>query len=487
MAYTKSPSQDTYSTEDIDLSREIVSRSGGAAKDEDYVNFFIEHIKSKQATDTRTFIFKRAGSSNLITSATTGTIRGSAYWEDQQKLYYAVGSNIYVYNFTNSTTTTLTPSPWNSSGTVGFAEFIYNDGTTGMILSNGTTILQIDTSNTITYCIDGDLPTPHDPNIIFIDGYLLTVKVGTGDIYNSDNNAPFSWTPGNFINAEIEADTVLRLFKVSNYIVAAGKETLEYFWDAAIATGSPFQRNDTPVKRISFLSAYAQEQNASFFVGKELNGDIQVYKLYDFKCDPISTPTISRYLNTLGIDYNTWTGNVISFQGHKFYVINAGNYTYSMDLETMLWSRMAYKAAVNFNFARAHGVRTATANTSVFSLNDGTSAWYKFDESLGQDSSSNYTCTIVTDADDFGTGNRKSMHRVILMADRPAGDSLIGIQTSDDDYQTYSTLRTTNLNQDSVSLRQLGSFRQRAFKLTYTDTYPLRIQKLSVDINKGSS
>jgi len=32
-----------------------------------------------------------------------------------------------------------------------------------------------------------------------------------------------------------------------------------------------------------------------------------------------------------------------------------------------------------------------------------------------------------------------------------------------------------------------GWFRQRIFKFTYTDNYPMRIQDIEVDINKGTT
>lgn len=489
MAYTKSPTQDTYSTEEIDLTKEIVTRQGGVLKDEDYINVFLEEIKNKATGDKRSIIVKRAGSSSLLPSMALASFRGSWYWEDQQKLFYAVTGNIFVYNFATGVTTTLTPSPWDSSSNpVGFAEFIYDNGTIALIVSNGTTLLQIDSSNAITYCVDADLPTPHDPYIKFIDGYILAAKTGTSDFYNSDNNAPLSWTPGNFISTEIEAATIKRLFKISNYIVAATEETLEYFWDAAIATGSPFQRNDTPVKKISYLCADATEQNTTYFVGKELNGGYQVYKLYDFKCDPVGTQTVCRYLNTLGTNYTGWIGNIINYQGHKFYVLNAGSLTYCMDLDTGLWTRLIFQGGnTNFNMARAHGVRTASGNTCIFAINDGTTAWYTFNENLYQDSGSNFVCQIITDSSDFGTLNRKNMHRLSLYADRPSVNSNILIQWTDDDYQTYNAGQTTNLNQDLCCIRQLGSFRQRSFKLTHIDNTPLRIQGMVADINKGNT
>lgn len=487
MAYTQSPTNSTYSTEEVPLMKEIISRAGGLnTKDEDYLNVIPEEVRNKQTQDQRSFLIKRAGTQGLLPSVVSGTIRGSAYWEDQQKLYYCVSSSIYIYDFVAGSTTTLTPFT-STSGTVGFAEFLFNDGTKQMVVSDGTTLIEISTTNTVTTCTDTDLPTPHDPNIVFIDGYILVAKIGTSDFYNSDNDAPMSWTAGNFLSAEIEAANIIRLFKVSNYIVAATEETLEYFWDAGIATGSPFQRNDTPVKRISFLSAAAQEQNTTYFIGKELGSDIQVYKMYDFKCESVGTPTLSRYLNTLGTNYQSWTGSIVSYLGHRFYVINAGTLTYCMDLESDLWTRIAYQQGTIFNFARCHGFRTTSSNSSIFALNDGTTSWYKFNEAIYQDNGINFNCIVVTDSVDFGTLNRKNMSRLSLYADRPPTDSPLLIQWTDDDYQTYNTGLSTNLNQDIACIRQLGNFRQRSFKLTHSDNTLLRIQGMVADINKGSN
>lgn len=487
MAYTSSPSESTYSSEKIDLIKTINSRLGALDKDVDYMNVFTEIINDRKTGDKEANIYKRAGSTGLLANVASGTVRGSWYWEDQQSLYYCVANVIYIYNFGTATATSVTPFT-STSGTVGFAEFIFDNGTTALIFSDGTTLGQLSTSNVVTLCVDADLPTPHDPNILFIDGYIVVAKLNTSGMYNSDNNVPLSWTSTNFIDTEIEAATIVRLFKVSNYIVAATKETLEYFWDAGVATGSPFQRNDTPVKKISYLSAAATEGNITYFVGKDFNGDFEVYKLYDFKCDPVGTPTLSRYLNTLSSsNYTAWRGNIVAYQGHRFYVLSAGSKTYCMDLDTGLWSRLGYQTSTTFDLLRSHGMRTSTGNTSMFCLNNGTSTWFKFDETLYQDSSVNFTCTIVTDSTDFGTLNRKNMSRLSLYADRPPVDSALLIQWTDDDYQTYNTGISTNLNQDLQCIRQLGNFRQRAFKLTHSDNTLLRIQGMVADINKGST
>jgi hypothetical protein len=129
-----------------------------------------------------------------------------------------------------------------------------------------------------------------------------------------------------------------------------------------------------------------------------------------------------------------------------------------------------------------------TNNTrSYFCLDNTTSTIYKFDDTLYQDNGTDFTCKITTENNDFGTLNRKTMHRLSILGDRPAADTSILIQWSDNDYQSYNTGISVNLNQDLPCVRQLGSFRQRIFKFTYTGNYPVRIQDIEVDINKGTS
>ena len=80
-----------------------------------------------------------------------------------------------------------------------------------------------------------------------------------------------------------------------------------------------------------------------------------------------------------------------------------------------------------------------------------------------------------------------SVQSTKVIGDTPSAATNMSVQWSDDDYTTFNTARLVNLKQDLACLRQLGSFRQRIFKFTYTDNYPLRIQDIEVDINKGTS
>jgi hypothetical protein len=81
------------------------------------------------------------------------------------------------------------------------------------------------------------------------------------------------------------------------------------------------------------------------------------------------------------------------------------------------------------------------------------------------------------------------MYRLSIIGDVPdsAGNDLaVSVQWSDDDYNTFSTARTLNYTTDLPKIDQLGQFRRRAFKITYSMPYLLRLEGLEVDINKGS-
>ena len=107
MPFSKTPIQDTYSAQNVSLFREVSLRDGGSSgKDEDYLNVFIETVRQSATGDQRRFILKRAGTELVVDSVAASNIRGIHFWTDENKLLYAVGRDVYVYNLTSSTNTT---------------------------------------------------------------------------------------------------------------------------------------------------------------------------------------------------------------------------------------------------------------------------------------------------------------------------------------------------------------------------------------------
>jgi hypothetical protein len=88
---------------------------------------------------------------------------------------------------------------------------------------------------------------------------------------------------------------------------------------------------------------------------------------------------------------------------------------------------------------------------------------------------------------DFDSYDQKVLYRFIVVADRGAGSNPVNLSWSDDDFQTFSTPVSIELNQERPSLYRLGRFRRRAFKITHTANMPLRIKELVVDLNMGQT
>jgi hypothetical protein len=489
MPYSKSPTISTYSVERVSLLKEINTRPGTTVvKDEDYLNCFVDVIRNRKTNDSRDQVVKRAGSALLSASVASSTIRGMYYWNDFNTIYYAVGANVYVYDVNSGSTTTLSSVFSTTSGEVGFCEYLYIDPSTTsnpsvLVVTDGTTASTITPTGTVV--VLSAAPTPHLPNPIFLDGYLFLVDETTRQIYNSDVNDPLTWDSGSVIVPDIEGDKTLKIAKTNNYFIAFGSKTIEFFWDSESTTGSPLQKNDTFSKNIGYVGGFAQVGNTIYFIGNSTNSEPAIYKLEDLKVSKVSTPAIERFLIQSSVTYASVKAALVSIQGKDFYVLNADSYTYVLDIDSNMWLRWAYKINSKFDITNCVNTYKTSTYQSVFSLGNNTSELYYFSDSLGDDSGTAFTMKFITDSSDFGTMRRKTMSRLSIICDRPADSTFVSLSWSDDDYKSYNTPRTIELDQDLPSLNRMGSFRQRIFKFEYTGSSLIRLQEFEVEINKG--
>lgn len=486
MAFTKTPQGSTYTTKKIQLMRDLNSRSSSFDKDIDYVNCFFDVIQNKTTQERNYSVAKRAGTE--VFAAVGGEARGLHYWEDEDLLLVAVDNDIKAYLASTSALQWTASNVFSTTtGEVGFTDFLYDDNTVKVVATDGTTLLTLTDAGVAAASADADLPAPHLPQPVFLDGYLFLAKAGSADLYNSDLNDPLAWTTGNFLSSEMFPDTVIRIAKLNNYIVTFGSNSIEYFWDAGNVSGSPLQRNDTPIKLYGYLGGFAQYGNRIYFVGNAATGTPSVYMLEDFKIKEMDDPSLRKFLEVLNVSFSGIFGNIVSFMGHDFYVINVETArTYAMDLKTELWTRWRYQNSVLFSIQNAINIKQDRDYCTVFSKS-GASSLLNFDPRVYQDNTVDFTMRIVTDGEMFETYNQKFMSRLSVECDRPASDSTLSISWTDDDYTTYNTAVTVNLNQELPSITRLGRFRRRAFKLEYTDNLPWRGVALEVDINMGQT
>jgi hypothetical protein len=478
MAFNKAPSQSTYQTKDVKFIYSLNNRDASLTKDVIAQNGFFDLIKDKTTKDEDYQFVKRDGTLNYTYALAETNIRGVYYWEDEDKLFIAYDDQVAIV-VGSTGVFSATVSPYTSTtGPVGFTEFYYDDGSTKVVVGDGVKLATIDSSNTMVVSTSADLPA-FEPNVVFLDGYLFLIKEGTSDMYNSNLNDPLLWTAGDFLTAEMLPDTLIRISRLNNYLIALGSASVEYFFDAGNAEGSPLQRNDTPVKQVGYLGGYASHSNQVFFVGQTANTSPEVYMLEDFKMEMISSTPLRRFLQ----GHTMFTAVVMTNNSRDFYVVSTSAATFAMDLETKVWTRWSYRTDATFPVAYSVNVPVSThGNVAVFALT-GKEGMFMAVPTATQDAGVSYPVVVQTERETFDTLHKKYAARMIVYADRTAAS--IDVSWSDDDFQTFSTPRSVSLNSDFPVLHRLGKFVSRSFKVTYTGNQKLRMRHLEFDYNIG--
>ena len=498
MPFSNSPSYSTYKTVQLNFEGTSLFRSGDITtpRDTQLVNFYYERIS--QENEKKTISLKKrpgvgATTWSLTKVANSDVLRGSTYDTVRNAMYWAVGNKVYSLLPDVSNVPTLVTTLSTSSGYVGFCGYIKSTGTRYICFSDGTDLWIHDyVGATCTKVVDADMPTPHQPYPISVDGYILLVKLNTNDMYNSDPDNPFSWTAGNYISAEINSDYSIRPIKVKNYVLLLGVNSVEYFYDAANASGSPFSRNDSPYRSLGYVTGYAQAGDTSFFVGQEGQGNLSVYQVNGFKIERISTNIVDQTIQTNVATQNAKSpiitnkdANIISVAGHTFYVLTASQTTWMYDLEEKFWYELRNSSGTGMQIEASWNMQNgsqylAIANQPTISV---------MAPALYQDFGVNFTCRYTTDNYTADTMNWKFCSRLIIVADQTqsTGASYINVSWSDDDFADPGTPVQLNLFTTTPDIRQLGRFRQRTWRFEYTDNYPLRMQAIYMDLNVGNS
>jgi hypothetical protein len=482
MPFSKQPVVQTYETKRINLVSNPLQRNSNQNKDLRLLNVMVDIVKSPAGDQKKYYIKSRPGLSFARQPGITGEARGLYYWVVSGVGYSVavIGNKVYS---SSVTTTTLLATLSTSTGYCGFTEFVNSSGVVSLILLDGTNGYQITSpTSAATQITDADFPTPHIPQPVFLDGYLFVAKANSQDIYNSDLDDPTAWTSGNYISAEMYPDTIVGLSKNNNFVYAVGSSSVEYFYDNANATGTPLARQPSAVQQFgsSAMGSIVQTEKEVIFIGETSDGGHTVWTIDGFKETEIGIPAIKSAL--------LQEGSALA-NGQKLYIINLTNRTLVYSFDTKMWCEWSTNGGTFAGFIGSDGpVGTA------YALHPTNGKIYTLDETNFYDDAYPINCSITSEKQDFDAINRKFMHRFSIIGDIPSDpdgsigtDNSIYISWSDDDYQTWSTPRALDMAADLPSIFQLGSFRRRAFRITYSLPHLFRIEGLEVDINKGSS
>lgn len=507
-------------------------RNANIDKDQRLINCFQESIKNELNSQVKSYVIKRPG---LVEVYALGVGEGRGIFHFQGNTYSVVGNTLFKN--TNNIQVLGT-----STGPVGFIQFD-NAGIQYLFLCDGTDGYQIDSTGAVlkvnvtytawqashNYAIDeiviptvdngfyytvttdsgsssgtepvwpttvgativdggitwtctggyGGFPSPHIPIPLFIDGYMVLPAVDSQDIYNSDTDNIFGWNAANFVTAEIFPDNVRALARQNNQFIAFGEWSSEFMFNAGIASGSPFARNEAAVLQMGIGAPYAIFQNEKFcmFVGESQSGGRAVWMVDGFNPKKISTEFVERVLDQEGDNLINALGYGFRAKGHLFYIVILSSTTIVYDLEEKVWHEWrSGEATFSQPFATDKGDGTNLL------LDASTGQVNNFKQTIFDDDGSPIIMDVYTTKLDFNSMDRKFCDALTVVADQVVGN--IQIRWSDDDYQTWSNWKTLDMAVRPFFTR-LGYFRRRAFHLRYTEDTDCRLESIELKIRSG--
>lgn len=453
-------------------------------------------------------------------SVTTADVRGRGiyHWQKQNELYFVNDTKVYKGGYSVALAATL------DSG-IERVEF-FEVGDYLVILdqeNNKGYTINSSTPSTLTEITDVDFPPKQTPALTLARGGavlngILYVMDTNGTIWGSATEDPTTWSALNNVTAEIEADQGIALSLHHQHVVALGKSTIEFFYDAANATGSALAVRQDIDYHIGAVShdGVVRIADELFFVGISKSGSLGVYSISAFALQKVSTADIDSMLSSaLIVDQMSLFssgfvfGNSISYIFTLAFVVS-GDYviakSYAFNLTQRIWGiwdliHPGYDSFPIVSWTSGKIVRSGEGLTSlgdVVSLADDLNPVdsilaqiyvitdYVLDGYISDTGFSGTDIPIEIQMGHFDAGirARKRMDVLRIIATKTKTSQLVTVRWSDESNDAFNVGETLDLNTPDQRLNRLGKFRQRNIKLEYSGDQQLRIEGVETDIKR---
>lgn len=466
---------------------------------------------------------------DAVAAGADGRGRGVYYWEQDTTLYFVDNDTIYKNDYSTPLVTPI------SAGTekVYIFEGVNSSAAAVLVLLDpeNNEAYTITTAGTVTQISDPQFPPTLVHGGAVLNGTLYVMEE-TGIIYNSDFESVDTWAADGLIDAERDTDKGVYLGKHHEGLVAIGTRTIEFFYDAANANGSPLNRRPDIFHNIGCADGLSVWENGDiiYFVGSDPNGVLGVWKIENFTVEKVSTDTIDSYINhNVTIEDIRVVGSGVTAQGHRIYLITlyllsedatpviSAERTLCFDSFSGLWGQWVTTINGNVHFpliqwTKRTGGHNATAsaragegimaNGDIITLGDNmrpldtiagftgyfqTAADYlptSYFEQASPDTNIPISFIIRTGMYTGGTTLRKRQ------------DWIKPIHDETDDSYTLTLRWTTSTEQDDVLTtgraldtskqefaRQGGHFRRRNYQLEYAGNEQLYLEAMEVGVS----
>lgn len=324
--------------------------------------------------------------------------------------------------------------------------------------------------------------TGHIPKPIFIDGYIALLN-SNGDLVNSEVEDPLTWPALDFVTPEVLPDKSLWMERQANHIAVFSQKSIEFFYNAGNASGSPFDRTEqaTILVGLAAENTVVQRDGLILFVAKSGTGGTHVAAIEGLKIKPLTGDTYNRVLEAEGTNIRNSYAYTVRSNGHYFYVLNLPVQRRCLvyDITQKFWHEWEWQGVeMPFKYS-------VERNQDYLLQQIGTTDIFKMDTNTFQDDGSEISMLVQTPRLDGGNNLRKYCSRVTVIGDAQTVDCPITLKYTDNDYKTFSNIKTANMSAYRATFTRLGAFRRRAFVLNHTANTAFRAEVLELDVDTG--
>lgn len=328
----------------------------------------------------------------------------------------------------------------------------------------------------------------HAGKMEHLNGFALQMATN-GKIYNSDLNSLSSWSATNYITKDAQQDIAAGLAKCGDLILAFGGATVEAFYNAGNAAGSPLERVRQFNARVGMGSTAGHDVGASgalhhyyatlgpniYFVGSEYSGVGTSQSAYVFngsRFEKVSTPSIDKILSSRTV-YSVSAMSFLGRQAVAFQLVSPSTSDPQRWLmffpEWREWSEWTSTFAQPVNDGIRHHIGIAgTGSSDAVGTIFGSDVWI-------DGSSDSYSMVVQFSFPKDGP-HRKFMDVAGVIGDTSRSASSLTLETSDDDGQNWATGRTIDMTSAKKNLYRLGTYRERQVRLTHSGSVDCRLE-----------
>lgn len=443
-----------------------------AGKDERFVNCMMITQGDKD------YVIKRPGFATNNTPSSGNVGSAILVWTGQ-------GDGTKVISAFGATTSTIYDGTTSLGAITGKAfaitETFVSTTATLLVSSSDNTAWYYDTGvGVMTKITDADFPGNAGKTLAGtfanLDGYAFIMDT-TGVLWNSDLNSVTVWTATSSVSANAYPDKGIGCIRYKNQIAAFGSESIQFFYNAGNAVGSPLLRVDNATIKIGAINAssLAQIADVLFWVGGSPQGGCTVYQ-FDGSVQRISNPEQDFQFSLSGPDNISMS--TFRCYGRSFVLVTAEATTYVYCLEDKRWHEWNTTTPLWFRMAGlstgtqvlTYAISNISTSGKVFVINPSSLTF--------QDNGEAFTGTIQSQNDDRGTNNRKFWEELRVVCDIEPSTSTLTVSSSDDDYVTFTTHGTIDISTQNTKLTRLGSSKRRAWKLDHASNTQFRLHRL---------